>query len=467
MGIFPRTTTWSFDTHLKSLICRKPAMAVLKVFCLCITPRTGSVVLWGLGIIMAVLMIVPPCLILESHEYYFNEFIREQKTYGGVDIRDEDIPAIKKFNQVTLATFVAYLVMFTFASILMLAGVAGRKSFLLVPWLIICFMTLLFFLIMAISAMFAIASIKALAVIFPAGVPLAFGVYFWFAVYSTFVQLRSEETAKMVRSAIKPQGTNSGSAANNNSAVSNSLTEVNPCASGTASTATTTATASEMEDVDAIKSADDVMILPQHQQHTQQRPSESGFSSSASGSGAEFLPSSTTMPAMQTASSGGPATSSTTIPNSISSSSFAQVKHSFKTAIGASPPPPYEAVASDIDKEEEALRAGMVERCELTLQSRLEPPTLTKDTSIDSTGTEDLTSASGASACTTQPLVQALQPPEASPLLDSPNSSSGLSSFSASSLKESSSSSSSTHQEVVQVEPLPSVASEPNIMTRC
>ena len=82
-SIFPRTTTWSFDTHLKSLVCRKPAMAVLKVFCLCITPRTGSVVLGGLGIIMAVLMIVPPCLILESHEYYFNEFIREQKTYGG------------------------------------------------------------------------------------------------------------------------------------------------------------------------------------------------------------------------------------------------------------------------------------------------------------------------------------------------------------------------------------------------
>ena len=31
----------------------------------------------------------------------------------------------------------------------------------------------------------------------------------------------------------------------------------------------------------------------------------------------------------------------------------------------------FQAVASDIDKEEEALRAGMVERCELTLQSRL------------------------------------------------------------------------------------------------
>ena len=78
---FPRTT-WSFDTHLLHK-CQKPAMAVLKVFCLCFSPRTGSVVLGGLGIIMAVLMIVPPCLILESHEYYFNEYIREQKTYGG------------------------------------------------------------------------------------------------------------------------------------------------------------------------------------------------------------------------------------------------------------------------------------------------------------------------------------------------------------------------------------------------
>ena len=52
----------------------------------------------------------------------------------GADIRDEDIPAIKSFNRVTLATLVAYLVVFTFASILMLTGVAARKSFLLVPW---------------------------------------------------------------------------------------------------------------------------------------------------------------------------------------------------------------------------------------------------------------------------------------------------------------------------------------------
>ena len=63
-------------------------------------------VLGGLGIIMAVLMIVPPCLILESHEYYFNEYIREQKTYGGksYDLFSKANIALKKraesFNQI-------------------------------------------------------------------------------------------------------------------------------------------------------------------------------------------------------------------------------------------------------------------------------------------------------------------------------------------------------------------------------
>lgn len=39
-----------------------------------------------------------------------------------MDIREEDIPAIKYFNKVILASIVAYMVIFTFASILMIAG---------------------------------------------------------------------------------------------------------------------------------------------------------------------------------------------------------------------------------------------------------------------------------------------------------------------------------------------------------
>merc|ERR1712223_1601468 len=188
-------------------------MTILKVFCFCFSPRKASLVLGCTGIIMSVIMIVPPCLILENHDFYFNEYIRVQKSYAdsGVDIRDEDIPAIKYFNKVALASFVAYLVLFTFASIFMISGVAARKSHLIVPWLVVAFLTLLFFLIMSISAMFAIASIKAIAVLFLAGFPLAFGVYFWFTVYSTFALFRGEGTAKMVRSAIRPERVNNNS----------------------------------------------------------------------------------------------------------------------------------------------------------------------------------------------------------------------------------------------------------------
>jgi hypothetical protein len=144
------------------------------------------------------MMIVPPCLILENHDFYFNEYISRQKSYAdsGVDIRDEDIPAIKYFNKVALSSFVAYLTLFTFTCIFMISGVAARKSQLIVPWLGVAFLTLLFFLIMSISAMFAIASVKSLIVLFLAGMPLGFGVYFWLTVYSTFAQFRGEKPPK-------------------------------------------------------------------------------------------------------------------------------------------------------------------------------------------------------------------------------------------------------------------------------
>jgi len=320
-------------------------MAVLKVFCFCFTPRKASLVLGCTGIIMSVMMIVPPCLILENHDFYFNEYIRVQKSYAdsGVDIRDEDIPAIKYFNKVALASFVAYLVLFTFASIFMISGVAARKSHLIVPWLVVAFLTLLFFLIMSISAMFAIASIKAIAVLFLAGFPLAFGVYFWFTVYSTFALFRGEETAKMVRSAIRPEGVNNTCGGNRNSETgSRQPTEV---VTGTSSTA-------ETEETEVCST-------------TQQRPS---------------------------------------LPISTSSPTFSNVKETIQRTATGSPPPPYEAVAVDIDKEEEALRSG-IERSALALKSRLEQP-LMKNDSMDSTETGP--TSDSVSACTTQPLDQPL-----------------------------------------------------------
>jgi len=330
-------------------------MLTLKVFCFCMPPRKASLALGCAGIIISIMMIVPPCLILENHDFYFNEYISRQKSYAdsGVDIRDEDIPAIKYFNKVALSSFVAYLTLFTFACIFMISGVAARKSQLIVPWLVVAFLTLLFFLIMSISAMFAIASVKSLIVLFLAGIPLGFGVYFWLTVYSTFAQFRDEETAKMVRSAIRPEGVNN-TCGGNGSGRSGSGSD--SCSgSGRQTDVVTTLSTAETEETEVCSTA--------------QRPS---------------------------------------LPISNSSPTFSNVKENAiqRTATG-SPPPPYEAVAVDIDKEEAALRSG-IERSALALKSRLEQPLMMKDDSIDSTETGPSSDSCSASACTTQPLDQPL-----------------------------------------------------------
>ena len=56
-------------------------------------------------------------------------------------------------------------------------------------------------------------------------------------------------------------------------------------------------------------------------------------------------------------------------------------------------------MAVDIDKEEEALRAG-IKKSALALKARLEQPPLSKNASVDSNGT----TSDDISACTTQPM---------------------------------------------------------------
>ena len=56
-------------------------------------------------------------------------------------------------------------------------------------------------------------------------------------------------------------------------------------------------------------------------------------------------------------------------------------------------------MAVDIDKEEEALRAG-IKKSALALKARLEQPPLSKNASVDSNGT----ASHDISPCTTQPM---------------------------------------------------------------
>ena len=64
------------------------------------------------------------------------------------DIRDEEIPHIKAFSKAISAFAVAYYVIFIFFSILLIAGVTASKRYLLVPWLVVAFLSIVFIIVM-------------------------------------------------------------------------------------------------------------------------------------------------------------------------------------------------------------------------------------------------------------------------------------------------------------------------------
>ena len=79
-------------------------------------------ILGCLGIIVFVLALVPHSIILESHDFYINHFIMEQRSIGAKDIRDNDVPDIEHFSKIASAVLVAYDTIFIFSSIFLIAG---------------------------------------------------------------------------------------------------------------------------------------------------------------------------------------------------------------------------------------------------------------------------------------------------------------------------------------------------------
>ena len=93
------------------------------------------------------------------------------------DISDSDIPKISYFSRLTWSVAVAYEVIFTFASILLLAGlylkeevkiasssnyellgVSAERRYLLLPWLSVSFVTFMLGVILVLALMFSFAN---------------------------------------------------------------------------------------------------------------------------------------------------------------------------------------------------------------------------------------------------------------------------------------------------------------------
>ena len=58
------------------------------------------------------------------------------------DVKDEDIPSMIQFNKVVSSFCVVFGALFIVSSILMLVGVTTSRKYLLIPWLVVTYITL-------------------------------------------------------------------------------------------------------------------------------------------------------------------------------------------------------------------------------------------------------------------------------------------------------------------------------------
>ena len=162
-------------------------MVYLRKCCCCFTPKTGTVVLGCVGIILSVLAMVPHILILDNHRHYIGEYVKEQRSVGGKstrvtsasvhfhtvisarDITEEDIPGLEYASRLVWSTLVSVEVLATFCSILLIAGVVCERRYFLVPWLVGDFCLNIFALILVLAFMFSFSNDFSLVIFFAAG----------------------------------------------------------------------------------------------------------------------------------------------------------------------------------------------------------------------------------------------------------------------------------------------------------
>jgi hypothetical protein len=58
-------------------------MPKMKLCCLCFSPKTGTVILGCVGILLSVLTLIPHCVLIENHEFYIREYVKNQRINGG------------------------------------------------------------------------------------------------------------------------------------------------------------------------------------------------------------------------------------------------------------------------------------------------------------------------------------------------------------------------------------------------
>jgi len=170
-------------------------MGMLRSCCLCFSTRTGSFVLGTLGIILGATLLAPMAIFLDYHSYYITQFVATERV-GGNYIDDDQVPKMELFSKILFTALLTLDVIFVLSCVLLLAGIAGTRHLLMLPWLIFTAGAIIVQITLVISFMIAVADYGAVAIFLGSSPGLALAIYLWCVVYAAYQIVKKADTAK-------------------------------------------------------------------------------------------------------------------------------------------------------------------------------------------------------------------------------------------------------------------------------
>merc|ERR1712233_217797 len=170
-------------------------MAILRSCCLCFSTRTGSFVLGTVGIIIGATLLAPMAVFLDYHSYYITQFVASERV-GGNYIDDDQVPKMEFFSKMLFTALLVLDVIFVLSCVLLLAGIAGTRHLLMLPWLVFTAGGIIVQITLAISFMIAVADYGAVAIFLGCSPGLGLVIYLWFVVYAAYQIVKKADTAR-------------------------------------------------------------------------------------------------------------------------------------------------------------------------------------------------------------------------------------------------------------------------------
>merc|ERR1712156_801789 len=169
----------------RGLLPTRRRMAVLRSCCLCFSTRTGSFVLGTIGIIVGATLLAPMAVFLDYHSYYITQFVASERVSGNY-IDDDQVPKMELFSKMLFTALLALDVIFVLSCVLLLAGIAGTRHLLMLPWLVFTAGGIIVQITLVISFMIAVADYGAVAIFLGCSPVLGLVIYLWFVVYAAY-----------------------------------------------------------------------------------------------------------------------------------------------------------------------------------------------------------------------------------------------------------------------------------------